>query len=882
MTGSELREFFLRYFEGKGHTRVESSPLIPKQDPTLLFTNAGMVQFKGVFLGEEERPYKRATSSQKCLRAGGKHNDLEIVGKTARHHTFFEMLGNFSFGDYFKKEAIEMGWEFLTKELGLPANKLWVTVFRDDVESLKIWQDVIGLPQERIIRLGEKDNFWSMGDTGPCGPCSEIVIDQGADVGCRRKECSVECDCDRFLELWNLVFMQFNREETGKLTPLPKPSIDTGMGLERITAVVQGVKSNYETDLFLPLIREIEEISGKKYGKDENYDISIRAIADHSRAITFLISEGILPGNEGRNYVLRRILRRASYHGKKLGIDELFLYRICDVVVDIMQVAYPDLKRKRNYLISVVKGEEERFSKTLDSGLKILQDEKERIRKTGKKEIPGELIFKLYDTHGFPYDLIASIMESEEGWTLDEKGFNQAMTEQKMRSRQSWRGSGEERVKDVYLNLVKDGIKTFFIGYKNLTAQSKVLALILDGKIVEKANEGDWIEIVSEITPFYGEAGGQIGDKGLIENEECRIDVEDTLRPLPELILLLGKVKKGVVKRGDPINLRVDAERRKKTAANHTATHILHYALKKVLGDHVHQAGSLVSPERIRFDYTHFSALTERELDRIEELINEKIRENIPVEIIEDVPLKEAQELGAIALFGEKYGDKVRIVKIGEISIELCGGTHAERTGDLGILKIISENSIAAGVRRIEALTGSEALRFIKEEEKKLAELFMKFKATPADLLTKVDKTFEELKILQKELSVLKKRLFERQPGEFFDNLQEIGSVKVYKKRVEVTDPKELREVADHLLERIGSGVILLGAVNKGKAMLLVRISNDLIAKFHAGKIIGEMAKVVGGSGGGRADMAQAGGKEVAKIDEALEMGIRIIEKVPI
>jgi len=877
MTGSEIRERFLRYFEERGHVRVESSSLIPKQDPTLLFTNAGMVQFKGVFLGEEKRGYRRATSSQKCLRAGGKHNDLENVGKTGRHHTFFEMLGNFSFGDYFKREAIEIGWEFLTRDLNLPMDKVWVTVFREDDEARTIWRDVIGISDDRIVGLGEKDNFWSMGDTGPCGPCSEIVIDQGEEVGCKRTSCSVGCDCDRFLELWNLVFMQFNRDQTGSLTPLPRPSIDTGMGLERIAAVVQRVKSNYGTDLFLPIIHEVEEISQKKFGEHEEDDTSIRVIADHSRAIAFLISDGVLPSNEGRGYVLRRILRRSSYHGKRLGLKDPSLYRTCNVVVDMMQEAYPDLKRNRNYIVSIVKGEEERFSETLDSGLKILHEEKEKLKAMGRREIPGDLIFRLYDTHGFPFDLTSNIVEPE-GWVLDEAGFNQAMGEQRQRSRQSWKGSGEGQVKEIHKTLSKNGIKTSFVGYKTTTSLSSVLVLISDGEKIEIAKAGDRVEVVTQKTPFYGESGGQVGDRGVIMSETCTFEVEDTVRPFLEIVVHRGSVTKGELRVGDVVTLKVDEKGRKATASNHTATHLLQYALRKVLGEHVHQAGSLVSPERLRFDFAHFSPMTERELDRVEELVNEKVRDNACVEVIEDIPFKEAQDIGAIALFGEKYGEKVRMVKIGDYSLELCGGTHTQMTGDIGLFKMISEGGVAAGVRRIEALTGHGALTFVKDEEKKLDEIAQRIKASPSEMVQKVVKMLNEQKELQKEISVLKGRILTKQSGDLLEGIQEIGGIKVLVRKVEVADPKELRDFADRLKDKIGSGIILLGGISEGKVLLLVRVTEDLIPRFHAGKIISEMAKVVGGSGGGRADMAQAGGKEVRKLEKALEMGVKTIQ----
>ncbi|HUT83836.1 MAG TPA: alanine--tRNA ligase, partial [Thermodesulfobacteriota bacterium] len=599
--------------------------------------------------------------------------------------------------------------------------------------------------------------------------------------------------------------------------------------------------------------------------------------ADHSRAITFLINDGILPGNEGRGYVLRRILRRASYHGKRLGLHDPFLYRTCNLVVDMMQEAYPDLKRNRNYLLSVVKSEEERFSDTLDSGLKILHEEKERLKAVNLKVIPGDVIFKLYDTHGVTFDFISDIVQAE-GLALDEIGFHQAMEEQRQRSRQFWKGSGEEQVNEVYKNLVNSGMKTSFVGYTTLTSTSPVLALIRDGRMVEKAQAGDTVEIVTEKTPFYGESGGQAGDNGVIESPSCTVEIEGAMKPVPDLVIHKGRLTRGELKAGDVVTLKVEDKKRKATALNHTATHLLQYALRKVLGDHVHQAGSFVSPERLRFDFNHFSPMTERELDRVEELINEKIRENIPVDIFDEIPLKKAQNLGATALFGEKYGEKVRVVKVGDYSLELCGGTHTHMTGDIGLMKIVTEGGVAAGVRRIEALTGNEAFTFVREKEKKLAEIAQRIKASPSDIVQKVTKILNEQKELQKEISALKGKLFTRQSGDILEGIRDIGGVKVLAKKVENVDPKGLREVADRLKEKIGSGIILLGAVNEDRVLLLARITDDLTPRFHAGKIVGEMAKVVGGSGGGRPDMAQAGGKTVEKLEEALETGIRVIE----
>jgi alanyl-tRNA synthetase len=867
MTSDEIRRAFLDYFEERGHRIVRSSSLVPKNDPTLLFTNAGMVQFKGVFLGEEARDYKRAATSQKCVRAGGKHNDLEMVGKTARHHTFFEMLGNFSFGDYFKKEAIEMGWDLLIRQWGLPAEKMWITIYLDDDEAFHLWRR-IGIPEDRIVRLGEKDNFWAMGETGPCGPCSEIVIDQGEGVGCGRPNCSVGCDCDRFLELWNLVFMQFNRDSEGQVQPLAKPCIDTGMGLERISAILQTVKSNYETDLFKPIFREIEMISHISYGQDPRTDTSLRVIADHSRAATFLISDGVLPSNEGRGYVLRRIMRRAMRHGKIIGIDDPFLYRTSSQVVDLMKEAYPELRETEAFVSKVIQNEEERFSETLDSGLKILREELEGLQKGGKTILSGEVAFRLYDTYGFPLDLTDEILQ-EKGMSFDEAGFRAQMEEQKHKSKQAWQGIGEGKTKEVYRRLATEGIRTTFLGYEETQSESKILKLIRGDEIVSFASEGDEIEVVTEKTPFYGEAGGQVGDRGVIFHEAFSLEVENTIKPLEEFIIHQAKVKRGRVKEGMAAVLRVDGKRRKAIALNHTGTHLLQAVLREVLGDHVHQAGSLVSPERLRFDFTHFASMEREELERVEALVNQKIRENLRIET-KVMSVEEALQTGAMALFGEKYGEKVRVVMVSDFSIELCGGTHTSRTGDIGCLKIVSESGVAAGVRRIEALTGEGAYRFIKEEEKELWEIACSLKTVPGGLSSKIERLLDRQRELERELSSFQDKLSYQELSNLLPFIREIKGVKVLSAKVDGKDIKRLREFVDQLKVKIGTGIVLLGGHSQNKVSLIMGVTSDLTHRFNANELIKKIALHIGGTGGGRPDFAQAGGTDPKKLDEAL------------
>ena len=877
MKANDLRKLFLDYFAARGHKIVPSSALVPRNDPTLLFTNAGMVQFKGLFLGEESRDYQRAVTSQKCMRAGGKHNDLENVGHTARHHTFFEMLGNFSFGDYFKKDAIAFAWEFLATTVKLPKEKLWITIYKDDDEAFKLWQEVAGVSADRIVRLGEKDNFWQMGDTGPCGPCSEILIDQGPEVGCGKTTCAVGCDCDRYLEIWNLVFMQFNRDASGTLTPLPKPSIDTGMGLERLSAVVQGVKSNFETDLFQPLIRQIAARAGVPYHKDQQADISYQVIADHLRAMTFLISDGVLPSNEGRGYVLRRVIRRASRYGKIIGIDKPFLYKLTGVVVDEMREAYPELVDGREHVAKVVLLEEERFATTLTAGLALLNETVARIKAGNGKVIPGDVLFKLYDTFGFPLDLVAD-MARDMDLVLDEEGYRKAMQEQRDKARAAWAGSGEEKIKPVYKEVAKGVKKTVFTGYDMLEGTAEIAAIIKGNKKVDEAHEGDEAEIVLDQTPFYAESGGQVGDKGELLGEAAKFAVSDTAKPVEGIFVHKGTVKKGSFKTGDAVLAKVEAEDRLDAVRHHTATHILHATLRSVLGEHVKQSGSLVAPDRLRFDFTHYTALTEREKERVEQLVNERIIENHPVETtVMDVD--QAIATGAMALFDEKYGDKVRVVNVRDVSRELCGGTHAKASGDIGLFKIVSEVGIAAGVRRIEALAGRRAFQAVKKEEQSLREIAELLKASDPDVVGRVERLMSQLREAEKELEKLKHKMQSSQAGDIISEAREINGVRVLAKRVDNMEQKDLRDFGDKLRDKLGSGILALGSAKDGKVSLVVMVSKDLLGRFHAGHIIKDMASILGGTGGGKPDLAQAGGKDPGKLDEALEALYTIIKK---
>jgi len=875
MTGREIRARFLKYFEERGHVVVPSSGILPKNDPTLMFTNAGMNQFKDCFLGLEDRGYYRAASSQKCVRAGGKHNDLENVGRTARHHTFFEMLGNFSFGDYFKKEAIAFAWEFLTVDLKLDKSRLYVTVYTDDDEAADLWHLQEGVPRERIYRFGEKDNFWAMGDTGPCGPCSEIFWDNGPEVGCGSADCAVGCDCDRYMEIWNNVFMQFNRTADGVMTPLPKPSVDTGMGLERITTVMQGVRSNYDTDLLQGIIRHIERHSGKKYGDNDRDSVSMRVIADHCRAVTFLICDGALPSNEGRGYVLRRIMRRAARHAKMLGVGEPLLYRMVEAVREMMGDAYPELAEREAYIKKVILAEEERFTETLDRGLGILNDEVASLRAGGKTVIPGDVLFKLYDTFGFPVDLTADIVESE-GFTVDEAGFESCMEKQRELGRENWKGSGAAGIADIYKAIHSRGVHSQFIGYDALTTYSPILALVRDGVEADSAAAGDQVDVIVESTPFYGESGGQAGDCGIISSGSAHLEVVESSRPFSDLIVHHCHVKEGAVRVGDAVDLTVSGTTRSATARNHSATHLLQTALRTVLGDHVKQAGSLVSADRLRFDFTHFSAMTADEISRVECLVNGYVMDNAPV-VTNQMQISEAIEAGATALFGEKYGDTVRVVRVGDVSMELCGGTHVRAAGDIGLFKIVSEAGIAAGVRRIEALTGFGALGFVRQMEDEQRAIASLLKAEGGNPLDRLEKLLLRQRELQREIETLQGRLNAAASGDLLAQAVEANGINLLAVQVQVEDIKGLRDLSDTLRDRMGEGVIVLGADIGGKANLLVAVSKQLSARIKAGDIIKQLAPVVGGSGGGKPELAQAGGSQPEKIGEALTMAGKLL-----
>jgi alanyl-tRNA synthetase len=876
MTGNEIRQRFLHFFAARGHAIVPSSSLVPRDDPTLLFTNAGMVQFKDVFLGKERRPYTRAATAQKCMRAGGKHNDLEHVGRTARHHTFFEMLGNFSFGDYFKREAVGYAWEFVTAELGLSPSRLYVSIYEDDDEAFQIWHTQVGVPSERVFRFGEQDNFWAMGDTGPCGPCSEIFYDHGPAAGCGRPTCTVGCDCDRYVEIWNLVFMQFERAGSGALTPLPKPSIDTGMGLERVAAVMQGVVSNYDTDLLRPIIRYVEEQSGKYYGVDPSHDVSMRVIADHARAISFLLSDGVLPSNEGRGYVLRRIIRRAARHGRLLGFTEPFLYKVLGVVVDEMGGAYPELSAARQFAANVTLREEERFAYTLENGMRVLGRVAEEARQRGRAQIPGEEVFKLYDTYGFPLDLAEEIVR-DQGLTLDMQGFERAMERQRELARAAWKGSGEEAVRPIYTTLAERLGGTRFLGYDTLEAQGRVLAILRGEQLIEQAEEGQEVEVVVDQTPFYAEGGGQVGDTGLLVSPNVVLEVRDTVRPVDDLIVHRALVKRGRLRVQEVLHARVESHRRQAIALNHTGTHILHATLKQVLGDHVKQAGSLVAPDRLRFDFTHFGRLTDRELYRVEDLVNERIREDRPVEVVH-ARLHEALQMGAIALFGEKYGDPVRVVKIGDFSLELCGGTHLRSTGEIGLFKITQASGIAAGIRRVEALTGEAAFQHVRREEAVLAEIRELLKAQAFEEPLRVQRLLEQLRELERQVETLKDRLASARTQDLLAGVRLVRGVKVLTLHEERMNPKDLRALVDLAKERLRSGVVVAATVTDGKVALVTGVTADLTARIHAGELAKAVAALVDGSGGGRADMAQAGGRRADKLEAALAQVPALVE----
>ncbi len=876
MTSQEIRERFLKFFEALRHKRVASASLIPVDDPTLYFTNAGMVPFKNYFTGAQKAPYPRATTSQKCLRVSGKHNDLENVGRTARHHTFFEMLGNFSFGDYFKREAIRYAWDFLTLEMKLPKERLWITVYEKDDEAEQLWQKEAGVSKDRIKRLGEKDNFWAMGDTGPCGPCSEIHYDHGKEFGCGKPDCAIGCDCDRFMEIWNLVFMQFERDANGHMKPLPKPSIDTGMGLERLSAVVQGAHANYDSDLFTPLIREVEKLTGRKYsghlpgkgGDHEETNVSIRVLCDHIRSACFLIADGVQPSNEGRGYVLRRVLRRAIRHGKLLGMNEPFFYKLADVVLREMGPVYPELGREIEIIKRVVRSEEEKFLETLDKGLAIIREELEKARKAKEHVLSGEVVFKLYDTYGFPIDL-TELIAQEAGLDIDMAGFEELMEQQKGRGRRAWKGSAASKMKDVYQEIAQKSIRSEFTGYDRLKDKSPVAAMIrvADEQRVEKAGPGDEVEIVTLKTPFYPEGGGQVGDQGVIETKNLKAQVIDTHKGA-DLIVHRVKILEGKVQEGDEADLAVDPKWRDGSMTHHSATHLLHAALRNVLGTHVRQAGSLVTPEKLRFDFSHFEPVSKERLAEIEDMVNEQIRRNLAVTTAV-LPYEDAIKAGALAFFGDKYGDLVRVLKMGDFSMEFCGGTHVTATGQIGLLKVTSEGSVAAGIRRIEAVVGAQGLHYLKKMESEIDRLASMLKSNPNDVVDRVQHLLDHVKRLEKDLHKAKTKGGEG-AGEQ-EEIKDVNGVKVLTSIVSIDDPKLLRDVSDQKIQKLGSGVLALGAVSEGKVTLIIRVSKDLASKYHAGNILKEIAPIVGGTGGGRPDMAQGGGSKPEALKGALE-----------
>jgi len=859
-TTTEIRQLFLDYFKRHGHQTVPSSPLVPANDPTLLFTNAGMVQFKDVFLGLEKRPYTRAASSQRCVRAGGKHNDLENVGYTARHHTFFEMLGNFSFGDYFKREAIQFGWEFLTKELKLAPERLWVTVYKDDDEAADIWLNQIKIPRARFARLGEGSNFWSMGDTGPCGPCSEIFYDHGPGIP-GGPPGSADEDGDRYVEIWNLVFMQFNRDSAGKMTPLPRPSVDTGMGLERVVAVMQGVHSNYEIDLFQALIRAAAKIVGTRDVKNN----SLNVLADHIRASAFLITDGVYPSNEGRGYVLRRIIRRAIRHGHRLGASDTFFYKLVAPLVEQMGGAYPELTAARETVERTLKVEEERFNETLEQGLKILDQD---IGALKGDTISGATIFKLYDTYGFPVDLTRDVAK-ERGLKLDMAGFEREMEAQRARARAA------SKFDAGYHKAVELAHGTEFSGYEKTDDEGRVTELYVYGDddmataVSELKSDGLGIVILDR-TPFYAESGGQVADSGYINTAMGRFYVQETVKHPSGAHLHRGRVEHGVVRLGELVEARVDRERRQMIRSNHSATHLLHAALRDVLGKHVVQKGSLVHPEYLRFDFSHPTAMTTDQLQRVEDIVNEQVRMNHEAET-RLMDLEQAKTSGAMALFGEKYDEKVRVLRLGDFSTELCGGTHVRRTGDIGLFKIVSESGVAAGVRRIEAYTGKGAEAWVRAQQERLDEVARLLKSDRVQVPEKVQQLQTRLKNLEKELEQARAALASGTGGALMDKVQEVAGVHVLAATLDGADVKTLRDTVDRLKDKLAPAAIVLAAVRDGKVTLIAGVTKDLIDKVHAGELVNEVAAGVGGKGGGRADMAQAGGTDVDGLASALD-----------
>ena len=874
ISSAEIRSRFLNFFRERGHTIVRSSSLIPGNDPTLLFTNAGMVQFKDVFLGLESRPYTRAATAQKCMRVSGKHNDLDQVGPSPRHHTFFEMLGNFSFGDYFKREAIDFAWTFLTQELGLDKERLYPTIYLEDDEAFELWQKVAGVPTERITRLGKEDNFWAMGDTGPCGPDSELIWDRGPQAcSCGRPDCSPATHCDRWLEVWNLVFMQFEAQADGTLVPLPRPSVDTGMGLERVTSILQGVDNNYDTDLFLPIMHRTRELLGHDEATMRANLVPYRVIADHSRAIAFLIADGVLPGNEGRGYALRLILRRAARFGRLLGFEGPFLAETAQAVIDTMGSHYTELVERRDFIREAITREEERFLATLSYGLARLEQLTTRLKGEGVTVIPGEEAFRLYDTYGFPLEMTRDVAR-EAGLTVDEAGFRAAMLEQRERARSAQRFALDAKG-ELYRRL--DIPKTEFLGYETCCAQAQVVALVRGGECVEQVGEGEEVEVVLAATPFYAESGGQVGDRGELRGPNGRVLVNDTTRPIPDTIVHHGKVMEGRLAVGELVEAVVDRERRLDIARNHTATHLLHRALRQVLGEHAAQAGSLVAPDRLRFDFAHLAPLTAEELRQVEAIVNAQIRANLPVKT-RIVPFEEAIKGGAVALFGEKYGDLVRVVSVEGFSAELCGGTHLKATGEIGLFLILGESSVGSGLRRIEAVTGRGAEAYVRERLETLRELGEILSAKPGEEVQRANTLMAQLRELRHAVQELQRQLAAQSVESLLDRVVEVKGVKVLAAQVKVADVDGLREMGDRFRDKLGSAVVALGAVIDSRPLVVVAITEDLVRRgLHAGKLAGATAGYMGGGGGGKATMAQAGGKEVARLGEALAMVPRLV-----
>lgn len=874
LTGSEIRAMFLKFFEERGHQIMPSASLIPYNDPSILWTAAGMVPFKPYFTGAAVPDVKRATTCQKCLRTP----DIEVVGKTARHHTFFEMLGNFSFGSYFKEKAIPWAWEFITAYLKLPQDKLWVTIYLDDDEAYEIWRNQVGVPADRIVRLGKDTNFWEIG-VGPCGPCSEIYIDLGEERGCHSPECQVGCDCDRYLEIWNLVFIQYFRDENGNYSPLKSKGIDTGMGLERVTSVLQGVATNFDTDIFRELMDFTAGITGNKYGQDDKTDLALKVIADHCRAVTFAVSDGVLPGNEGRGYVIRRLLRRAVRFGRVLGVHEPFLYQVAGAVVKQMGGSYPDLVQRQEHVLKVIRSEEERFLETLAQGSDLIARLVEEAKAAGLQEISGQDAFRLYDTFGFPLELTKEIAE-ENDLQVDEDGFTAAMEEQRERARGARQEVDYISERNVVFKALREELgATHFVGYSQLKAKANVLALLKDGLQELSAGPGEEVEFILDVTPCYAESGGQVTDYAKMLGQDLEVEVYSVTKPVENLYVHRGKVVSGIFRRHDEVWVEVDRARRRQIARNHSATHLLHKALKQVLGEHVNQAGSLVEPDRLRFDFTHYAAVTPEELDRVEALVNQAILDNLPIEVTE-TSLAKAKSLGATALFGEKYGKTVRVVKMGDYSMELCGGTHLTATAEAGLFKLVSETSVGSGLRRIEAVTGQGVLDYLAAKEAQLSEVSRMVKAPAHEVVRRVEAVMAQQKVLSDEVDSLRAKLAKYEVQDILARVREVNGVKVLSASVAAPHMDALRNMVDLLRDRLDSGVILLGSAAGDKVNLVAAVTKDLHGRgLHAGNLVKAVAKLVGGGGGGRPDLAQAGGKEPAKLPEAVEKVYSLVQQ---